>query len=150
MHFQGHEVKAPQEVTIIHNDNDQEAILDKLGTIKWITIGLHGIVLAFALFVVIALTGGDVLAAVTLSKTDAALHHALWLSALLIGGNVLGIILLLTPLFRSSVGSCVLVSYELAFLGISLLFFSPDYSVIIGIIVCALLYVAHMQRHRVQ
>jgi len=107
------------------------------------TIGLHGIILAFALFVTFALTGGDIVAAFTLSKTDAALSHALSLSWMLIGGNVLGIILLLTPLFRSFIGSCVLVGYELAFLVASFLFLSIDYSFIIGIIVCSLLYVAN-------
>ena len=116
--------------------------MDKIGIIRWIAIGLHGIVLAFALFVTFALTGGDIVAAFTLSKTDAALSHALLLSALLIGGNVLGIILLLMPLFASFIGSCVLVAYELAFLVASFLFLSPDYSFIIGIVVCALLYAA--------
>lgn len=115
----------------------------KIGSIRWIVIALHGIVLAFALFVTFALTGGDIVEAFILSKTDAALSHALSLSGMLIGGNVLGIILLLTPLFKSLIGSCVLVAYELAFLVASFLFLSTDYSFVIGIIVCALLYVAN-------
>jgi hypothetical protein len=117
--------------------------LENVGIVRWIAVGLHGLVLAFSLFVSFTLAGGDVLAAFTLSKTDAALSHALALSSLLIGGNVLGIILLLTPLFRSFFGSCVLVAYELAFLTASFLFLSTDYRVVIGIVACALLYVAN-------
>ena len=120
--------------------------MNKICIIRWVIVGLHGIVLAFALFVIFFLTAGDIKTAYALSKTDAALSHALWLSGLLIGGNMLGIILLLTPLFRSFIGSCVLVTYELAFLGASLIYLTLDYSVVIGIIVCAILYVANARK----
>lgn len=110
-------------------------------------VGLHGIVLAFALIVTFFLTGGDIKSTYELSKTDPALSHALRLGSLLIGGNMLGIILLLTPLFRSFIGSCVLVAYELVFLGVSLIYLTPDYSFVIGIIGCAMLYVANQRSH---
>ena len=98
--------------------------MEKLDIIRWIAIALHGIVLAFALFVTLALTGGDIVASFTLSETDAALSRALSLSGLLIGGNALAVILLLTPLFKSFFGSCVLVAYELVFLVAAFLFLS--------------------------
>jgi hypothetical protein len=120
--------------------------LSKINIIKWAAVGLHGIVLAFTLFVTFFLTDGDILTAYELSKTDAALSHALWLSALLIAGNMLGIILLLTPLSRSFIGGCILTTYELAFLGLSFVYLTSDYSFIIGIIVCAVSYVAINQR----
>ena len=122
----------------------QDNSLKKLSALKWVSIGLHTILLIFALLVTFSLTGIDILAAFKLSKTDAALQHALSLSGLLVIGNLLGIILIFTPLFRSFMGSCFLLIYELAFLGGSLLFLSPDYSVVIGFIACVLLYVAHM------
>lgn len=129
-----------------HNIKREIATLNKICIIKWAAVGLHGVVLAFALFVTFFLTEGDIQTAYELSKTDAALSHALWLSALLIGCNTLGIILLLTPLSRSFIGGCILTTYELAFLGLSFIYFTPDYSFIIGIIVCAVSYVAINQR----
>jgi hypothetical protein len=110
-------------------------------------VSLHGIVLVFALTIIFFLTGGDIKLTYALSETDPALSHALGLGGLLIGGNMLGIILILTPLFRSFVGSCVLVIYELAFLGISLIYLTPDYSFAIGFIGCAMLYVANQRSH---
>jgi hypothetical protein len=124
----------------------KEKILDKIGIIRWIAIALHTIVLTFALFVTSALTGGDIVGSFALIETDIALRQALSLSGLLLGGNTLGVVLLLTPMFRSFIGSCALVVYELAFLAASFMFLSLDYSFIIGIVVCAVLYVANVRR----
>lgn len=114
-------------------------------TIKWAIVGLHTVMLIFSLFATLVLTAGDIKTAYILSETNAALNHALWLGNLLIGGNGLGIMLLLTPLFRSFIGNCVLVMYELVFLSLSLVYLAPEYSVMIGIVVCILLYVT---KHR--
>lgn len=119
--------------------------MDTIGIIRWIAIGLHGIVLVFSLSVIFALTGGDIAASFVISEKDAALRQAMSLAVLVIGGNAVGVILLLTPLFRSFIGSCVLVGYEVAFLITSFIFLSFDYSLVIGVVTCALLYVANVR-----
>lgn len=89
---------------------------------------------------------GGIVGVLALIETDTTLRQAMSLSGLLIGGNVLGIALLLTSMFRSFIGSCVLVAYELAFLVVSFMFLSLDYSFAIGVVVYALLYVANVRR----
>lgn len=120
--------------------------MDSVSVIRWVAVGLHGIVLAFGLFVVVVLVNGDLLAAISLADTDSALKQALLISLLVIGGNALGIVMLLTPLFKSFLGICLLLGYEIVFLAASLVFLSLDYSLVIGIIVVGLLYVAGVRK----
>lgn len=121
--------------------------MDKLRVVRWMAIGLHGIVFLFALFVTFTLVEGDFLGALARAGTDVVLRQAISLSALLIVGNFLGVILLLTPLYMSFRGSCALVVYEVVFLGVSFLFLSLDYSVIVGVVAVALFYIAYMRRN---
>ena len=120
--------------------------MDSVSVIRWVAVGLHGIVLAFGFFVVAVLINGNLPAAITLADTDPALKQALLISLLVIGGNALGIVLLLTPLFKSFLGICLLLGCEIAFLAASLVFLSFDYSLVIGIIVGGLLYVAGVRK----
>jgi hypothetical protein len=121
--------------------------MDKVRVVRWMAIGLHGIVFLFALFVTFTLAEGDLLGVLARAGTDVVLRQALSLSALLIVGNFLGVILLLTPLYMSFRGSCALVAYEVVFLGVSFLFLSLDYSVIVGVVTIALFYIAYMRRN---
>jgi hypothetical protein len=121
-------------------------MLKKINTIKWLAMGIHSILFAFALMVGFVPTGGEVVSVFELSKADYALSHAFSLFGLLIIGNLLGIILLITPLYKTFAGSCVLVAYELALLIASIFFLSSDYSFFIGIIVCSLSYTAYIRK----
>jgi hypothetical protein len=123
-----------------------EKILKNINTIKWLVIGIHSILFAFALVLGFVLADGAVVSTFSLSKTDHALSHALSLSGLLIIGNLVGIILLITPLYKTFIGNCVLVAYELALLIASIIFLSSEYSFFIGIIVCSLSYAAYIRK----
>ena len=70
----------------------------------------------------------------------------MWLAGFVIAANIVGVILLLTPLFRTFAGSCLLIIYELIFLIASLVWLSVDYSIVIAIIAFALIYVAIERR----
>lgn len=120
--------------------------MDKPNAIRWTTIGLHTIVLIFGLVIGALTTNFDVLGAIAQARTDSALQQALLLCALVVGGNLLGAILLLSRLFKSFAGICFLLIYEIVFLVASLKFLSLDYSVVLGAIVLSLLYTAQLQK----
>ena len=116
--------------------------------IRWIAIGLHAIVLSFAVIVVGAVVNWDFAQIGTVLNADSNAKEVMWRSALLLGGNALGIALLLTPLFGSFSGSCLLVTFEILFLIASFLWLAFDYSIVIAIIAAALTYVAVMRRQQ--
>jgi hypothetical protein len=62
--------------------------------------------------------------------------------------NVLGVVLLRTPLFESFRGVCVLVVYELVVGVASAAFLTPDLLSVIGIIVLSMIYVAWLRSNR--
>lgn len=122
--------------------------MDKAKAIRWTAIGLHTIVFIFGVVIGALTTNFDVLGALAQARADSALEQALRLCALIVGGNLLGAILLLSRLFESFTGICFLLIYEVAFLVVSFTFLSLDYSVVLGVIVASLLYAAGLQRKR--
>ena len=114
--------------------------------LRWIAIALHGIVMVYAVLVLGAVMGWDFAQMGATPGTDPNSKRLLWLSALLIGGNALAIVLLLTPLFSSFFGSCMLVLYEAIFLATSVLWLALEYSIVIAIIAAGLIYVAVVRR----
>src|SRR5438128_1649817 len=90
--------------------------MDKIRAIRWTMIGLHFIVLIFGLVIGVLTTNLDLSEAMNQARADPALQRALLLATLVVGGNLVGAFLLLSPLFKSFLGICCLLAYEIAFL----------------------------------
>jgi hypothetical protein len=113
---------------------------------RWTAIGLHVIVLIFGLVVGLGTIGLDPLEAVRHAKKDPNFQQVVLLFGLIVGGNLIGGVLLLTRLFKSSAGVCWLLGYELIFLAASMLYSALEYRIVVGVIILALLYVLVLRR----
>ena len=122
-------------------------LLKKLEAIKWTVITMHGIVFVFALFVFYMLANGNIFATLDLSGSDLNLRKALFLSALVMGGNMLGILLPFSSLFDSLRGNYMLVCFEGIFFIGSIQFLSVEYSVVIAISIIAYLYAIFIRKN---
>jgi hypothetical protein len=110
--------------------------------IRWIAIGLHTIVAIFGVVMVGIATGLDVMDALRRSASDLNLQKLLFLALIVVGGNLIAAVLIATRLFSSQSGIYILLGYEFIFLLASLAFLSFDYSIVTGIVIAGLLYVA--------
>jgi hypothetical protein len=105
------------------------------------SIGLHVIVLVYGLVLGLATIGWDPAEIVRHAKADPDYKQVVLLTALIVGGNLVGAVLLLTGLFKSFVGVCWLIAYELVLLAASISLLALEYAIIVGVIVLALLFV---------
>jgi len=114
-------------------------------TIRLTAIVLHAIVLLFGIAVVTLVTGLDVTAALAKSAQDLTFRRMLEVGAVIILGNLAGLVLICSPLFKSKAGLYAIVLSEIAFLGICVAFLSIEYSVAPAVAIICLLAVA---KHR--
>jgi hypothetical protein len=119
--------------------------LTNIAPIRWATVGLHVIVLIFGVVVGVATIGLDPSEAIRAAEADPNFKRVLFLVSIVVGGNLLGALLLLTRLFTSSAGLRWILGYEIIFLIISITFLSIEYTIAIGVIVAALLYAVFLQ-----
>jgi hypothetical protein len=120
--------------------------MKNIALVRWTTIGLHVIVLIFGVVIGLATIGLNPLEAMRAAEADPAFKRVLLLLGIVVGGNLVGALLLLTDLFRSSSGLYWLLGYEIIFLFASISFLSIEYTIVIGAIVAALLYAIVVQR----
>jgi hypothetical protein len=119
--------------------------MTNIAPIRWATVGLHVIVLIFGVVVGVATIGLDPSEAIRAAEADPNFKRVLFLVSIVVGGNLLGALLLLTRLFTSSAGLRWILGYEIIFLIISITFLSIEYTIAIGVIVAALLYAVFLQ-----
>lgn len=122
--------------------------LSTLNLIRWAAIGLHTIVIVFALAVTSHILDFDISGTIERSASDPAFKRVLLLFGLVIAGNLLGLGLLISRLFDTFRGICVVLAYEFLFLLATLLFLTLDYTVVLILIVGGLIYVAHERRNQ--
>lgn len=91
-------------------------------------------------------TGTDLPAVFALAEVDEKVRQALLIASVKVVGNLMGLVLLLTPLTRGFRGACLVAGYEFVFLLVSLLLLSIDYSLIIAAQLFACLYIAKVRR----
>lgn len=114
--------------------------------IRWIAIALHAIVLSFGIVVILFLTDGNLIFALNEATHDSAMKEISYLSLLVIGGNFIGVVFLLSPLFNNVFGFYILMAYELLLAIATFFFLSLDYSLVSCMIVAGLLYVAYERK----
>jgi hypothetical protein len=119
--------------------------MTNIAPIRWATVGIHVIVLIFGVVVGVATIGLDPSEAIRAAEADPNFKRVLFLVSIVVGGNLLGALLLLTRLFTSSAGLRWILGYEIIFLIISITFLSIEYTIAIGVIVAALLYAVFLQ-----
>jgi len=120
--------------------------MNNIAAIRWTTIGLHVIVLIFGVVIGVATIGLNPSEAMRAAEADPAFKRVLLLFGILVGGNLIGALLLLSRLFKSSAGLRWLLGYEIIFLITSIGFLSIEYTIVIGAIVAALLYAVVLHR----
>ena len=120
--------------------------MHRAAAIRWIAVGLHAVVLIFGVVILGMTTGIDVAGALRRSYEDPILQKIFLLTAIVVGGNLIGAILIGSRLFNSRTGIYALLGYEITFLLVSLPLLSIDYSVVIAFVIAGLLYVAKLKR----
>ena len=113
--------------------------------VRLIAIALHAIVLFFGIAVVTLVTGLDVAAAWAKSAQDPNFRRMLESGAVIILGNLLALVFIGSPLFKSKAGLYFIILYEIALLGMCIVFLSIEYSVVAVIVILCLLAIA---KHR--